>query len=97
MISDDDFVAKQVMEKVRVLIFIETSPTNLKDRAKSVKDTWAKRCNKLIFFRYKINEIHKLPLKTLNESEFLLNPLILQTLKKQHIFHIKNAGSSCML
>ncbi|XP_046555613.1 glycoprotein-N-acetylgalactosamine 3-beta-galactosyltransferase 1-B-like [Haliotis rubra] len=46
---DDDTIAKSLFEKERVLCWIMTSPQNLESKARVVRDTWAKRCNKVIF------------------------------------------------
>ncbi|CAL1546930.1 unnamed protein product [Lymnaea stagnalis] len=50
MHHDDDAIAKKLSEKVRVLVWVMTAPNNLASKAKVVKETWAKRCNKVIFF-----------------------------------------------
>ncbi|KAK0039890.1 glycoprotein-N-acetylgalactosamine 3-beta-galactosyltransferase 1 [Biomphalaria pfeifferi] len=50
MHHDSDTVARKLMEEVKVLVWVMTNPKNLQKKAKAVKETWAKRCNKLIFF-----------------------------------------------
>ncbi|KAH9524969.1 Glycoprotein-N-acetylgalactosamine 3-beta-galactosyltransferase 1 [Bulinus truncatus] len=46
----DDTVARKLKDKVLVLIWVMTAPSTLKTRGQAVKDTWAKRCNKVLFF-----------------------------------------------
>ena len=46
---DNDFVAKDLEKRIRILCWIMTGPQNLDKRAIHVKKTWAKRCNILIF------------------------------------------------
>ncbi|XP_059148646.1 glycoprotein-N-acetylgalactosamine 3-beta-galactosyltransferase 1-like [Physella acuta] len=46
---DDDLLAKELYSKVRVACWIMTSPTNLRSKAIHVKNTWAKRCNLVLF------------------------------------------------
>ena len=48
-LSDEDRVARALAEKVRVLCWVMTSPSNIITKARHVKATWGKRCNKLLF------------------------------------------------
>ncbi|KAK7008583.1 glycoprotein-N-acetylgalactosamine 3-beta-galactosyltransferase 1 [Biomphalaria glabrata] len=63
----NDTVAKTLKEKVRVLIWVMTSPSTLDTRAKAVNDTWGPRCNKLLFFSSKADS--SFPVIGLNVSE----------------------------
>lgn len=47
---DDDHVAEELFKSVRVLCWVMTSPENLQKKAIHVKNTWGKRCNKILFF-----------------------------------------------
>ncbi|XP_026293029.2 glycoprotein-N-acetylgalactosamine 3-beta-galactosyltransferase 1-like isoform X1 [Frankliniella occidentalis] len=53
--SDEDFhkgediVAQKLAEKVRVLCWIMTCPSNHRKKARHIKATWGKRCNILLF------------------------------------------------
>ena len=42
-------MAEKLFYKVRVLCWVMTCPDNLKKKAIHVKNTWGKRCNKIIF------------------------------------------------
>lgn len=63
----DQGIANELYNKVRVLCWIMTSPKNLQLKATAVKNTWAKRCNKYIFFSSETN--HSFPTVGLNVSE----------------------------
>lgn len=45
----DETVAEKLYKEVRVLCWIMTNPDNHKTKAIHVKNTWGKRCNKLLF------------------------------------------------
>ncbi|KAK3696201.1 hypothetical protein RRG08_027644 [Elysia crispata] len=64
---DDDTVARELKDKVRVLVWVMTSPQNLQKKAQIVKDTWGRRCNKIIFFSSETNK--DFPTVGLNVSE----------------------------
>lgn len=52
---DDDKEAVKLKEKIRVLCWIMTSPQNLEKKAVHVRNTWAHRCNKLVFISSETN------------------------------------------
>ena len=66
-ISDDDSIAKELAKKVRVLCWVMTSPQNLMKKAAAVKETWAKRCNVMLFMSSVSNS--SFPAIGLNVSE----------------------------
>lgn len=47
--SYEEFLSKKLYEEVKVLCMIITQPKNHKTRAIFIKNTWGKRCNKLLF------------------------------------------------
>ncbi|XP_038626256.1 glycoprotein-N-acetylgalactosamine 3-beta-galactosyltransferase 1 [Tachyglossus aculeatus] len=47
--DEDTAVASALYEKVKVLCWVMTGPQNLEKKAKHVKATWARRCNRVLF------------------------------------------------
>ncbi|KAL3832304.1 hypothetical protein ACJMK2_023958 [Sinanodonta woodiana] len=65
--QDDDNVARKLQNKVKILIWVMTSPENLEKKAVHVKKTWGKRVDKLLFFSSQSNSFF--PVVGLNVSE----------------------------
>uniref|UniRef100_A0A2C9MA04 N-acetylgalactosaminide beta-1,3-galactosyltransferase n=1 Tax=Biomphalaria glabrata TaxID=6526 RepID=A0A2C9MA04_BIOGL len=81
-IYEDNSLAQKLKSHVRVLIWVMTSPDNIvKLKAKAVRDTWGKRCNKLLFFSSKDDP--QLPAIGLNVTESYEN----LTDKTRQAFH----------
>lgn len=51
----NEVIANELSSKVRILCWIMTTPDNLEKKAAAVKNTWAKRCNKALFFSSESN------------------------------------------
>ncbi|KAL8567979.1 hypothetical protein ACOMHN_029154 [Nucella lapillus] len=64
---DDDSVAKEMASRVRVLVWVMTSPQNLDKKAIHVQNTWGKRANTLLFMSSQWNS--SFPTIGLNVSE----------------------------
>lgn len=47
--AGEDVEAEQLKAKVRVLCWVMTNPKNHEKKARHIKATWARRCNKLVF------------------------------------------------
>lgn len=47
--KDEDRVARELAQKVRVLCWVMTGPKNHDKKARHVKATWGKRCNVILF------------------------------------------------
>ena len=55
LISDEGKIAQELHDKVKVLCWIMTNPSNLWTKAQHVKATWGRRCNKLVFISSETN------------------------------------------
>jgi Fringe-like len=76
-------------DEVRVLCWVLTQPINHKTKAQAVKDTWGKRCNKLVFISTELDENLDILLVNMTEDRRYLWDKTKQGL--QHIY--KNYGS----
>lgn len=56
-IVGEDTEAEQLKAKVRVLCWVMTNPKNHEKKARHIKATWARRCNKLIFISSEEGEV----------------------------------------
>lgn len=52
----NDDLADKLYNEVKVLCWVNTWPANHKTKAKAVKETWGKRCNKLVFISTEYDE-----------------------------------------
>ncbi|XP_054084235.1 glycoprotein-N-acetylgalactosamine 3-beta-galactosyltransferase 1 isoform X2 [Zeugodacus cucurbitae] len=53
---ENNSIATKLHNEVRVLCWIMTNPKNHKSKARHVKRTWGKRCNKLVFMSSAVDE-----------------------------------------
>ena len=60
-------------ETIKILCLVMTQPSNLRTKAQAVKDTWGKRCNKLLFISSVADPV--LPALGFNTPEGLLKLL----------------------
>uniref|UniRef100_A0A0B7AYV3 Glycoprotein-N-acetylgalactosamine 3-beta-galactosyltransferase 1 n=2 Tax=Arion vulgaris TaxID=1028688 RepID=A0A0B7AYV3_9EUPU len=50
---ENDDIARELSRKVRILVWVMTTPDNLPTKAQAIKETWGKRCNVIIYFSSK--------------------------------------------
>lgn len=51
----EETLSQILFDKVKILCMVMTQPDNHRTRADHVRDTWGKRCNKLIFMSSKVD------------------------------------------
>ncbi|XP_043825097.1 glycoprotein-N-acetylgalactosamine 3-beta-galactosyltransferase 1 isoform X2 [Dromiciops gliroides] len=54
--DEDKHMAEELYHKVRVLCWVMTGPQNLEKKARHVKATWGRRCNKILFMSSEENK-----------------------------------------
>ena len=55
LVLDQSRITASILQRVRVLCIVITCQKNLLTKAKAVKETWAKRCDKTIFISEKMD------------------------------------------
>lgn len=68
----NESLAEQLFDEVKVLCMIMTNPNNHKTRAIHVRDTWGKRCNKLLFITTQDDPEFETIIVHVNESRMAL-------------------------
>jgi hypothetical protein len=57
--ANNTSVAKLLFDEVKILCLVLTHPAAHRTKAKAVKETWGRRCSKLLFFSTELGEWSK--------------------------------------
>lgn len=68
----DDSLARQLKKEVRLVCWVMTNPENHETKGIAVKETWGKRCNKLLFMSSAEGELQQI-FSLLKSYEIFLN------------------------
>lgn len=68
----DELIAENIFDEVKVICLVMTYSDNHKAKALHVKNTWGKRCNKLLFFSNTPDEALEIVVLNITESRDIL-------------------------
>lgn len=68
----DDTLSAKLYDEVKILCMVMTHPKNHQTKAIHIKNTWGKRCNKLLFISSELDPDLDIALLPFNESRSIL-------------------------
>ncbi|KAL5019844.1 hypothetical protein ScPMuIL_002736 [Solemya velum] len=77
----NDTVSRELAEKIKVLCFITTTPKTIQTKARAVNNTWARRCNKVLFVSTGTDASPDVLILKIEESRVHLTAKTIQSLR----------------
>ncbi|XP_060086148.1 glycoprotein-N-acetylgalactosamine 3-beta-galactosyltransferase 1-like [Ylistrum balloti] len=89
--DDDDTVAQGLEQIVRVLCYVMTDQANLDTKTIHVKNTWTKRCNKILFISSVANKTFPTVGVNVSEGRGHLTEKAMKALQYIHKYHLDDS------
>lgn len=84
----DESLSAQLFEKVKILCMVMTHPENHKTKAVHIKNTWGRRCNKLLFISSEDDDELEVAVIHFNESRDILWNKTRESFKYLYAHHL---------